>query len=87
MCRETIFDRYGAAICRDMRAEELRRLLIPHCHDGSENHGAVDRALLGLEHSSAAATIKAANESKYANTIDINTAIERFLAHRDGESQ
>jgi hypothetical protein len=86
MCRETIFDRYGAAICRDQRAEKLRHLLAEYCFDGREAHGAVDRALPGIEHSSAAAAIKVAVETKYANKIDINTAIERFLAHRDGEA-
>jgi hypothetical protein len=75
----TIFQNYNAAICKELRAEKLRRLLYAHCHDGTEVHGAVDHALPGIENTTAVKMIKAAIESQYANSISVGAAIELLL--------
>jgi hypothetical protein len=86
MCNpETIFEKYSRAICRDLCAKKLWRALEAHCHDGTELHGAIDRALPGLENATAAEVIKTAVKSKYANSIKIDIAIELFLAQFEAE--
>jgi hypothetical protein len=77
MCNsETIFEKYTRAVCRDIRAEKLRRALEAHCRDGSELYSVVDRALPGLENAAAAAVIKAAIKSAYANSISLDAVTD-----------
>jgi hypothetical protein len=78
--RETILQNYNAAICRDLRRAKLRRTLSAYCCDGSEVHGVIDRCLSGLEHATAAATIKAEIKSRYSHSISVKVAIELIMA-------
>jgi len=71
-----LFQKYAALVCRDQHREKLRRLLAQYAYDGSEIHGAIDRASPGLELELAATKIKAAIEAKYKDSIPLDAVIE-----------
>jgi hypothetical protein len=68
-----------------LHEERLRRALAEHALDGTEIHHVIDRALPGLEHAVAAATIKAEIKARYSNSISIDIAIEMVLALLENE--
>jgi hypothetical protein len=73
---KTILKNFGSAISNDQRFAKLLRDLEAHSHDGTELHGAIDRALPGLENADAAAAIKAAVEAFYAGSIKADIVVE-----------
>ena len=72
----SIFQNYNAALCRDLRAEKLRRALAPYAFDGTETHRIVDLELRGLENQIAASNIRHANVSQYRDCVPVDAAVE-----------
>jgi hypothetical protein len=73
---KTIFQNFGAAICRDQFAEKLRRLLEPFCFDGTECHGVINAELRGPENEIAASNIRHVNVSQYRDTVLVDAVVE-----------
>jgi hypothetical protein len=74
---KTIFQNYGAAVCRDQQlAERLRYLLEPFTFDGSEIHRVINAELRGPENEIAASNIRHANVSQYQGTVPVDAVIE-----------
>jgi hypothetical protein len=59
-------------------SRETRKVLKPHCFDGTEVHRVVDQELRGLENEAAAKKIKRAIEAQYRNTVSLETAVEQI---------
>jgi hypothetical protein len=77
MCNsETIFEKYNRAICRDLRAEKLRRILAPFTFDGTECHRVINAELRDPENEPAASNIRHATVSQYRDTVPVDAVIE-----------
>ena len=73
---EDVFKNYSEQMADFLLANRLYRTLIANAHDGTELHRAIDDALRGLEHESAATKIKLALLGQYRNTIRVSDAVE-----------
>jgi len=68
---ETIFQNYGAAICRDQLEERLRRA----SHDGTELFYLLDR-ITNPENASVIAEIKRALQNTYGSSLSRDVVLE-----------
>jgi hypothetical protein len=53
-----------------------RGAFAPHAFDGTEIHYVIDQELCGLEHTAAAAAIKAAIKQKYQDAVPLDAVVE-----------